>query len=213
MAGTISVRDADVERTRSGFALLVTHVAELYCMGGCSSVSAYEAHELARSAAYVLGIADATPDEAAFVLNSGDPIALWHEGLAALDARVDAALRMRSEIIAVMPPIRNVSLRDTLVSLGDLRRCYDTRFAAHEVPCDIDYQLSEPVDPHLMGIDYIEAWLAQLLVEARWMARFDVNSCVAVLERVCPDYRGLHVNLYDLLPPHEDELAVNPTSA
>jgi hypothetical protein len=27
-----------------------------------------------------------------------------------------------------------------------------------------------------------------------------------VLERVCPDYRGLHVNLYDLLLPHEDEL-------
>ena len=213
MAGTISVRDADVERARSGFALLVTHMAELYCMGGCSSVSVYEAHELARSAAYVLGIADATPDEAAFVLNAGDPIALWHEGLAALDARVDAALRMRSEVITVMPPIRNVSLRDTLVSLGDLRRCYDTRFAAHEVPCDIDYQLSEPVDPHLMGIDYIEAWLAQLLVEARWMARFDVSSCVAVLERVCPDYRGLHVNLYDLLLPHEEELAVNPTSA
>ena len=42
---------------------------------------------------------------------------------------------------------------------------------------------------------------------ARWVARFDVGSCVAVLERTCPDYRGLHVNLCDLLMPHERELA------
>ena len=59
-----------------------------------------------------------------------------------------------------------------------------------------------------MGIDYIEAWLAQLLKETRWLARFDVESCVSVLERVCPDYRGLHVNLYDLLLPHAGELTL-----
>lgn len=82
---------------------------------------------------------------------------------------------------------------------------------AHEVPCDIDYQLSKPVDPELMGIDYVRAWLKQFLREARWIARFDSDSCVAVLERVCPDYRGLHVNLYDLLLPHESELLPHGT--
>ena len=54
--------------------------------------------------------------------------------------------------------------------------------------------------------NYVEAYLAQLLAETRWIARFDAESCVAVLERTCPDYRGLHVNLYDLLLPHKDEL-------
>lgn len=105
-----------------------------------------------------------------------------------------------------MPVIRNVALRDTLTSLGELKRRYDVCFAAHEAPCDIDYQLSKPVDPNLMGIDYVEAWLVQLLAEVRWIAQFDVGGCVSVLERVCPDYRGLHVNLYDLLLPHESEL-------
>ena len=80
------------------------------------------------------------------------------------------------------------------------------RQRVNEIPCDIDYQLSVPVDSSLMGIDYVEAWLKQLLAEARWIARFDVDSCVRVLERVCPDYRGLHVNLYDLLLPHTDKL-------
>lgn len=88
-------------------------------------------------------------------------------------------------------------------------RRYDVYFAAHEVPCDIDYQLSSPVDPSLAGLDYIEAYLAQLLVETRWIAQFDVDSCISVLERICPDYRGLHVSLYDLLVPHEDELVLS----
>lgn len=53
-----------------------------------------------------------------------------------------------------------------------------------------------------LGLDYIEVWLAQLLEETRWITRFDTESCIAVLERTCPDFRGLHVNLYDLLLPH-----------
>lgn len=213
MTGMISCRDdstrtPDIAIARESFSQLMTHVARLHGMGGSSSLSAFEAQELAASVAYALGIADKTAEEAAHVLTASDPVALWREGLTALDARVDAALDVLHEIMATMPPIRNVSLRDTLASLSQLRHVYDTRFAAHEVPCSIDYQLSKPIDTHLMGIDYIEAWLAQLLKETRWLARFDVESCVSVLERVCPDYRGLHVNLYDLLLPHAGELTL-----
>ena len=140
------------------------------------------------------------------VLDVDDPISLWHEGVHALQRRTNAALALWREVVATMPPIHNVSLRDTLSSLGQVRERYDVCFAAHEVPCDIDYQLSEPVDPGLLGIDYVEAYLTQLLAEARWIARYDVESCVAVLELVCPDYWGLNVNLCDLLLPHEGEL-------
>lgn len=35
-------------------------------------------------------------------------------------------------------------------------------FRAHEVPCDIQYQLSCPVDDSLMGIDYLEARISEL---------------------------------------------------
>ena len=41
-------------------------------------------------------------------------------------------------------------------------------------------------------------------------ASFTFESSVAVLERARPDYRGLHVNLCDLLQAHEDELARRP---
>ena len=211
MAGTINKRAGapNADRASESFARLMAHVAGLYCAGGSSSVSAFEAHELAMSVAFALGIADATPEEAAIVLDVDDPVALWHEGVRALQRRTDAALALWRDMVATMPPIHNVALRDTLASLGELRRRYDVHFAAHEIPCDIDYQLSEPVDPGLLGIDYVEAYLARLLVEARWIARFDVEGCIAVLERACPDYRGMHVNLCDLLLPHEDELLLS----
>lgn len=198
--------DVDVRRTSENFARLMTHVANLYCAGDSSSVSAYEAHELALSVAFALGITNAAPEEAAAALNVDDPIALWQEGVHALQRRTDGALALWQDVVTTMPPIRNVALRDTLASLGEVKRRYDVYFAAHEVPCDIDYQLSEPVDPRLAGIDYVEAYLTQLLAETRWIARFDAGSCISVLERICPDYRGLHVNLYDLLLPHKDEL-------
>lgn len=198
--------EPNLTHAQRNFARLMTHVANLYCMNESSSVSAQEMAQLAASVIYVLGIADVTEEEAAMTLCADDPIALWHKRLAALDARTDAALATWRNIVLAMPPIHNVSLRDTVASLGDLKLRYDTRFAAHEVPCDIDYQLSEPIDVHLQGLDYIEAWLAQLERETRWIAQFDTPSCIAVLERACPDYRGLHVNLHDLLSAHADEL-------
>lgn len=193
-------------RAQHNFAQLLTHVASLYCMNGSSSLSQHEMVELTLSVAYTLGLADATPEEAAQTLSIDDPIALWHSRLAELDCRIDNALVTWKRIVLVMPPIRNVALRDTLASLGDLKSRYDTRFAAHVVPCDIDYQLSEPIDINLKGLDYIEAWLAQLERETMRIAQFDVDSCISTLERVCPDYRGLHINLYDLLSTHASEL-------
>lgn len=193
-------------RAQHNFAQLMTHVASLYCMNGSSSLSQHEMAELTLSVAYTLGLADATPEEAAQALSADDPIALWHERLAALNCRIDNALITWKRIVLTMPPIHNVALRDTLASLGDLKSRYDTRFAAHAVPCDIDYQLSEPIDISLRGLDYIEAWLAQLERETAWIAQFDVDSCISTLERACPDYRGLHINLYDLLFAHASEL-------
>lgn len=197
----------NAERASHNFEQLMEHVANLYCGGSSSSVSAYELHELAQSVSYALGLVDASPEEAVQVLDVDDPITLWQEAVAALERRVDAVLGVWREVVATMPPIRNVALRDTLASLGEIKRNYDARFAAHEVPCSIDYQLHRPVNPSLMGIDYTEAWLSRLLSETHWIAQFRVESCILVLERVCPDYRGLHVNLYDLLLPHRDELS------
>ncbi len=189
----------------ASFSYLFHKLVRLYAAGS-GSVSRAEAASLLESLSFTLGIENLDEPEAIALLAARDPDVLFREKLSDLACRVDAALETWREICAVMPPIRNVALRDTLESIGAIKTLYDTYFAAHEVPCDIQYQLSRPVDERLRGIDYVQAWLDQLLCETRWIAQFTPESCIAAFERACPDYRGLHVNLYDLLAPRESEL-------
>lgn len=166
--------------------------------GASSSISELEAVQLANSLCYVLGSSDLPPASMKNAL-ANDPFTLYERQVEHLEERVEALLVIWKRICELMPPLRNVSLRDTLGSIGKIRTLYDIRFRAHEVPCDIQYQLSCPVDDSLMGIDYLEAWTSELLKEFIWIAQFTPGSCISVLERFCPDYRGFHVNLFDLL--------------
>ena len=66
----------NLAHAQRNFARLMAYVANLYCMNESSSVSAREMAQLAASVIYVLGIADATEEEAAMTLCADDPIAL-----------------------------------------------------------------------------------------------------------------------------------------
>lgn len=185
------------ERAMRGFAELMSHICELYTCGESSSVSAYEGRVLAESALYVLGLNDGTVKQTMDHLSSDDVVAIWTRKRRELESRIPDVMELWQHVIATMPPIRNIALRDTLASIGRLPQTYDTFFAAHEVPASIDYQLCEPVPDQCRGLDYVEAWLIRLLEESQFLARFDVDEMVAYLDEWCPDYRGLHINLYD----------------
>lgn len=200
-------------RARENFACIVGHVAGLYSMGGASSLSFAEMHDLTQSVCFVLGLASS---DACVRQRAGrglaaccDALEYYDARLVRLQERVRSVMDLWHEVVFAMPPIRNVALRDTLASIGSFERRYDLRFAAHEIPCDIDYPLCKPVSEAACGVDYLEAWLSQALVEAHWLAQFDTSCCIRVLKRVCPDYRGLHVNLCDLLLPYAEELKRN----
>jgi len=74
MTGTISASTLGPKRAQENFVRLMTHVASLYCMGGSSSISGYEAQELTMSVAYVLGIPATTAEDAVRMLDVEDPI-------------------------------------------------------------------------------------------------------------------------------------------
>lgn len=194
-------------RAQENFARLFQKLAALFTCGDASTLSQAEAAQIAESLAYVLGLTGEGTDAALEALATSNPEELFKRRQAELQGRVRQALELWEQVVRAMPPLRNVALRDTLASIGELGRSYDVYFAAHEVPCSIDYPLSAPAGPSLLDVDYIRAYLGQLLCETRWIARFKPASCIEVLEHACPDYRGLHVNLYELLAPHEAELA------
>ena len=201
------------EKALANFDYLYRKLIRLYTMGSTGSVSKLEAAQIFESLSFVLGICgDGNPD-ALDELAEQDPDTLFRRKQAELSVQVDRALDTWRAICVTMPPINNVALRDSLADIGNLKTLYDTYFAAHEVPLgDLQYQLSSPVSESLLGISYVQAWLDQLLTETRFIAQFTTESCIAALEQVCPDYKGLHVNLYDLLSPYEKQLERKATA-
>ena len=186
------------EDAMRGFAVLIEHVVGLYTFGESCSVSESEGYQIASSVLYVLGLTceDDAP-QVATLLARDNVIEIWTARRTALGARVGAVMQTWREVVATMPPVHNIALRDTLASIGELPARYDTFFAAHEVPCEIDYPLSAPAPENLKGLDYVQAWLDQLLREARFLARFNAAEMEAYLQSWCPDFRGLLINLHD----------------
>ena len=201
------------EKALENFDYLYRKLIRLYTMGSTGSVSKLEAAQIAESLSYVLGICGNSNPNVLHELAEQDPDTLFQRKQAELSSRVDRALETWRAICVTMPPINNVALRDSLANIGNLKALYDTYFAAHEVPLDdLQYQLSSPVSESLLGIEYVQAWLDQLLAETRYISQFTTQSCITVLEQACPDYKGLHVNLYDLLAPYENQLERRATS-
>ena len=134
-----------------------------------------------------------------------DPDAAFERGCARFSDAMRSCETLWRAVCATMPSeLRNVSLRDTLASIEGCWTRYDPRLFADEVPCDIDYQLCRPVEKRLpsegkppVGPFYLREYLRRLLIEARLLACFDPGDEIAVLEASCPDWRGLHVNLYE----------------
>lgn len=187
-----------LEAAQQGFACLMRHLCQLYTGGESSSVSAAEATELASSALYVLaGSQPADSPQLLRTLARGDVVDQWTQRRRQLDARVERTMQLWQEALATMPALNNIALRDTLASIGRLPQAYDSFFAAHEVPASIDYPLAVPVSEELQGLDYLDAWLGQLLEEARFLARFNTQDMVDYLRGWCPDYQGLLINLYE----------------
>jgi hypothetical protein len=178
------------------FLRLLERRTAIYTMGDSTSVPKHVAVDLLRSVSYVLGIDPERPEIPQRLL-SVDLEDEFRRNLADIEHKVELTGKLWRDVCAAMPPIPNTALQDTLASIGDFPKHYDYRSMAHEIPCSIDYPLCHPVPETLVGVDYINEYLRRLLVEADFLRRFELDACVRVLGRSCPDYVGLVVNLYE----------------
>ena len=170
---------------------LLRRQARLYAPES-SSLPTETAAALAESILLTLG-ADRDPR----VLLATDLPEKFRQGQRRLRQKVELTRRLWQTAWATRPEAENHSLLDTLNSLKHFPDRYDLRFFAQEIPCDIDYQLSQPVPETLRGVDYVNEWLRRLCLEQDFLGRFDPALVRAVLDRSCPDYRGLLINLYE----------------
>lgn len=178
------------------FLRLLERRTAIYTMGESTSVPKHVAVDLLRSVSFVLGVDPERPEipERLLAVDLEDE---FRRNLADIERNVELTGRLWREVGEVMPPIPSTALHDTLASIGDFPRLYDFRSMAHEIPCTIDYPLCHPVAETLAGVDYVNEYLARLLIEADFLRRFETEACSRVLERVSRDYVDLPVNLYE----------------
>lgn len=184
-----------VRRTLYG---LWSWTTERYTMGESTSVTVETARELFESLCFTLSLAlRARGEGLAAIAGCEDPRRMAARGRRELELLVETGKSLYERAAATLPAVENRSLRDTVTSLGVFFRRYDHRFFAHQIPADIDYQLCRPVPETLPGIEYVNEYLRRLLLEHQFLSRFEPKTLVRLLERYCPDYRGLLINLYE----------------
>ncbi len=167
-----------------------------YTMGDSSSVRIETAQELLASICYVLGIDSNNPSTLKPV-QDWDLDRRFSEGITAIEGKIQTAQKLWQAACLSAPKIDNISLGSTLRSIGSFSKRYHYRYFAHEIPCDIDYQLCHPVPETLLGVDYIIEYLRRVLLEQDFLRRFKPALCIRVLNAYCLDYEGLLINLYE----------------
>lgn len=170
---------------------LLSRQARLYAPES-SSLSAETTAALAESILFTLdGLQNPR------VLLSGDLESRFQAGRRRLEQKIALGKGLWETACSTLPPYENRFLADTLRSIGKGLNRYDFRFFAQKVPCDIDYQLSQPVPETQLGIDYVNEYLQRLYVELAFLSQFPPAFAAAVLQESCPDYRGLLINLFE----------------
>ena len=200
--------------------LLLKRRTELYTMGDSSSVRIETAQELIKSINFCLDLYLKQSRNTKKLLATADLEELFALGQKVLEEQLELGKKLYNRACLTAPEIQNISYRDTLRSIGGFFKHYDYLFFAHLIPCDIDYQLCNPVKDSLQGIEYINAYLGRIIIENDFIGRFETRRVENLLNSCCSDYKGLLINLYapvatnavGLALLHEDVKALNITA-
>lgn len=121
----------------------------------------------------------------------------YKNGVAQIKGKSEYGKGLWESACAGLPCIENRAMTDTLKSIGTFWKRYDYRFFAHAIPCDIDYQLALPVSESVVGVDFINCYLERLLIENRFISKFQREKVASILTLYCPDHRREIINLFE----------------
>lgn len=171
---------------------------ECFTMGDSSSVPVEIAEGLMKSISFTLSLyMKNTGKTPAFLLETADMQELLKVSWREIELQMKTGRELLQKVKDSAPPVENISYKDTLKGIGVFFKKYDYRFFAHEIPCDIDYQLCHPLPDNLQGIEYINGYLNRLWTENRFCEHFNAERMVLLLKSYCPDYKGLLINLFE----------------
>lgn len=176
---------------------LLGYRIERYTMGDSSSIPVETAGELLKSICFSIGLYLKSSNVGISILNNEDMESFLNLSWTKIESEIKIGKSLLNKIKINTLPIENISFNDTLKGLSTFFKKYDYRFFAHQIPCDIDYQLCHPVSENLQGIEYINEYLRHLIIENKFIRKFDTSNIIMLLESYCPDYKGLLINIYE----------------
>lgn len=176
---------------------LLEKVIERYTMGDSSSVPVEVAEELLKSIIFLLKKEIKEGRVLGEIFESESLESVWKNSWKTIEMDIAKGKDLLERVIRTSASIENISYEDTVVEIGVGLKVYDYRFLAHEIPCSIDYQLSNPVAEELLGIDFINEYLKRLLFENEFCNNFDKEKIIGVLKSYCNDYKGLLINIFE----------------
>lgn len=180
---------------------LLAYITKRYTMGESSSVAVETAQNLMHSALYNLGLVlktIPTEKEALQLLTNTSLQKLWQQGcqLAAAKAKTSRRLWLAVKASSITTPNRPYTY--TLQrGLSPFFTSYDSTFAAHEIPADIDYPASDQTYWQYEGAEFMCHYLQALLYENQFLNRFSSSAVHNTLLRVQPTYSSLPLNLFE----------------
>ncbi|NMC57400.1 MAG: hypothetical protein GYA50_09295 [Eubacteriaceae bacterium] len=179
-----------------------------YTMDDSSSVPIEIAENLYQSICFSISLFLKQTGNSIILLKNTEPEQLLKAAWAEIESQIKIGEKLLKLVKTTSPKIDNKSYIDTLKEIGNFFKVYDYRFYAHEIPCDIDYQLCHAVNNDLQGIEYINEYLRRLLIENEFCSHFDKELIIALLRSYCPDYKGLLINLYEPIAVNAFALAL-----
>ncbi|MGE4485925.1 MAG: DUF6179 domain-containing protein [Oscillospiraceae bacterium] len=176
---------------------LLSRWTGLYTLGDSSSVRTETAQEILSSIWFLIRLYLKESAKPAKYLVAADVEEVLAQAIVIAEQKIGKGKELYKAACLSMPDVGNISLFDTLKGIGSFFKRYDCRFCAHQIPCDIDYQLCLPVPETLCGIEYITEYLRRLLIENNFIRHFKKEDVIGLLKVYCPDYKGLLINLYE----------------
>lgn len=178
---------------------LLRFQTEKYTMGDSSSVPVETAGELLASIQYTIEIytkATSGKTETAELVDQIDLDDIFVEGQSILSNKMEMGKNLYKKARETVLQIDNISYQETLKEIDVFFKNYDFRYFSHEIPCMIDYQLSQAV-VGLQGIEFINEYLRRYLLENEFCGQFDRESIISLLKTYSPDYREQLINIYE----------------
>lgn len=163
--------------------------------GDSTSVKTETAEELLRSLLFTISAVSDYDDIPMNVIFQEDLKSVITRGREILASKLKLKSAEWKQVLKTTPRVKNAYYFDTLKNITLFFKRYDIYFAAHEIPCSIDYPLLRPISEQLTGINYITEYIERTKTENDFLNCFDADILTRLYKSSIPDCEETLFNL------------------